>query len=117
MTATNFFNPSDFGAAIEIAPGVRTRPLARGSLMLSLVELDEDCISPLHSHPEEQMGLILEGSFQRQQGEEVRVLNEGDGFYVPPNVAHGGRALGGPCKILDVFTPPRERYLPENDVH
>jgi quercetin dioxygenase-like cupin family protein len=112
---TNFFSPDDFGPAIEIAPGVRTRPLARGSLMFSLVELDDGSVSPLHSHPEEQMGLILEGSFERQQGGEVRVLNEGDGFYVPPNVEHGGRALGGTCRILDVFTPPRKRYLPEEE--
>jgi quercetin dioxygenase-like cupin family protein len=111
---TNFFGPDDFGSAIEIAPGVRTRPLARGSLMFSLVEVEDGCVSPLHSHPEEQMGLILEGAFERQQGDEVRVLNEGDGFYVPPNVEHGGRAVGGTCRILDVFTPPRKRYLPED---
>jgi quercetin dioxygenase-like cupin family protein len=114
VSGTNFFSSDDFGPAIEIAPGVRTRPLARGSLMFSLVEIDDGSVSPLHSHPEEQMGLILEGSFERRQGDEVRVLNEGDGFYVPPNVEHGGRAVGGgTCRILDVFTPPRERYLPK----
>lgn len=110
---TNFFTPDDFGPPIEIAPGVRTRVLARGSLMFSLVELDEDSVSPLHSHPEEQMGMILEGAFERHQGGELQVLRAGDGFYVPPNVEHGGRAVGGPCRILDVFTPPRGSYLRE----
>lgn len=42
-------------------------------------------------------------------------MNEGDGFHVPPNVDYGGRALGGICRILDVFTPPRERYLPDEE--
>lgn len=109
----DFFSPDDFGFSIELAPGVRTRVLARGSLMFSLVELDAESVSPTHSHFEEQMGLVLEGAFERKQGGEVRLLKEGDGFYVPPHVEHGGRAVGGPCRILDVFTPPRERYLRE----
>jgi quercetin dioxygenase-like cupin family protein len=107
---SDFFSESDFGPVIEIAPGVRTRVLTRGSLMFSLVELDEDAVSPLHQHVEEQMGMILEGAFERHQAGDVKVLRRGDGFYVAPNVEHGGRALGGPCRILDVFTPPRDRY-------
>jgi quercetin dioxygenase-like cupin family protein len=79
--------------------------------MFSLAELDESSVSPLHSHPEEQMDLILEGAFDGVQGGERRLLQKGDGFYVPPNVEHGGTAAGGPCRLLDVFTPPRPRYL------
>jgi quercetin dioxygenase-like cupin family protein len=59
------------------------------------------------------MGLVLEGTFERHQGDEVKLLHEGDGFYVPPNVSHGGRAVGGRCRILDVFSPPRARYVAE----
>ncbi len=106
-----FFSSADFSEPIEISPGVRTRVLTRGELMFSLVELDEGAQSVIHHHPEVQMGLILSGEFERQQGGEVKVLGEGDGFYVPPNVPHGGRALNGPCRILDVFTPPRQTYL------
>jgi quercetin dioxygenase-like cupin family protein len=104
---SHFFSRGDF-EPVEIAPGVRARVLARGSLMFSLIEIDEAAESSLHHHPEEQMGLVLEGAFERHQGGEVRVLREGDGFYVPPDVVHGGRAIEGPVRILDVFTPPRD---------
>jgi quercetin dioxygenase-like cupin family protein len=103
----DLFCAADFEAA-EIAPGIRTRVLSRGSLMFSLIELDEGAFSSLHRHPEEQMGLVLEGTFERHQDGEVRLLGPGDGFYVPPGAVHGGRAIGGPCRILDVFTPPRD---------
>ena len=78
--------------------------------MFSLVELDEGASTPIHSHAEEQMGLILEGSFERFQNGETVLLHAGDGFHVPPHVEHGGTAVGGPCRILDVFTPPRASY-------
>jgi len=106
----HFFSQEDFGPLIEIAPGVRTRTLTRGQLMFSMVEIDDGCSSPIHSHPEVQMGIVLEGTFERHQGGEVRVLKKGEGFYVAPNVPHGGRAIGGTCRILDVFNPPRAKY-------
>ncbi len=109
---TFFYTSDDFGPPIELSPGARIRVIVRGSLMFSLVEIDEGVSTPVHSHAEEQMGLVLEGAFDRYQGGEQRLLHEGDGFYVPPHVEHGGTAVGGPCRLLDVFTPPRARYLP-----
>jgi unsaturated pyranuronate lyase len=111
---SDLFTSDSFSDPIEIAPGVRTRVLTRGNLMFSLVEIDEGAASPIHHHPEVQMGLVLEGSFNRRQGDEEKLLQVGDGFYVPPNVPHGGQAIGGQCRILDVFTPPRERYVKES---
>ena len=112
---SNLFSADDCSNPIAIAPGVRTRVLTRGSLMFSLVELEDGAESPMHQHPEVQMGLVLEGSFERRQGTEVRLLRTGDGFYVPPNVPHGGTARGERCRILDVFSPPRDRYVKESN--
>jgi quercetin dioxygenase-like cupin family protein len=111
---SDLFTSDDFSDLIEISPGVRTRVLTRGNLMFSLVEIDDGAESPIHHHPEVQMGLVLEGSFNRRQGNEVKLLHVGDGFYVPPDVPHGGQAVGGRCRILDVFSPPRERYVKES---
>lgn len=112
---SDLFTHEDFSDMIEIAPGVRTRVLTRGNLMFSLVEIDEGAESPIHHHPEVQMGLVLEGAFERHQGDEVKLLQAGDGFYVPPDVPHGGQAVGGRCRILDVFSPPRSKYVQESE--
>lgn len=114
IPASFFFTSEEF-EPVTLAEGVRLRVIARGSLMFSVVEIDAGVTTPVHSHVEEQMGLILDGSFHRYQGGEHRLLQKGDGFYVPPNVDHGGRSVGGPCRILDVFTPPRVHYLPNGN--
>ena len=81
--------------------------------MFSLVEIDEGAESPIHHHPEVQMGLVLEG---RSIGgrEAKRSFSGRRRLYVPPDVPHGGQAVGGRCRILDVFSPPRERYVKES---
>jgi quercetin dioxygenase-like cupin family protein len=106
-----FFRETDFGAPIELAPGVHTRVLWRGSLMFSLVEIEAGAVAPIHHHQEEQMGLILEGRFDREQGGEHEVLGPGDGYYVPANVPHGGRSVDAAVRLLDVFTPPRAQHI------
>lgn len=109
---TYFFRPQDFSPPIEIAPGCRTRVVVGGNrIMFSFVEIDAGAMTPIHNHPEDQMGYVLEGTFERHQGGQVEVLHAGDVFFTPGGVEHGGRAVGGPCRILDVFSPPRATYL------
>ena len=107
---SNLFSTDDFTQPFQIAPGVISRVIVRGSLMFSLVDLAEGASTPLHSHDEEQMGFIIVGAFRRTQDGVVEVLRAGGGFYVPPGVQHGGTAIEGSCRILDVFTPPRSAY-------
>lgn len=110
MGKTQFHNIRTGGIRRTLAPGVRARIFPGTFLMLSVVELDPWSQSPVHSHPNEQWGLCLEGGWIRiQDGREYRV-SAGDFWQTPPHVPHGGRTLGGRCRILDIFAPPREDY-------
>ncbi len=111
-----FFRAEDFGPYIEICPGAKTRVIIGGDkLMFSFVEIDSGVMTTIHQHPEDQMGLILEGTFERHQGDQVQQLKSGEVFYTPGGVPHGGRAIDGPCRILDVFSPPRSTYVKRKD--
>lgn len=106
-----FTFPDDFKER-ELSPRVNTRLVWGDRLMLSYVTiLPENPIPPLHSHPHEQMGLVLEGEISLTIGQETRRLKKGDAFLVPPNVPHG---LASPNEkeavVLDVFSPPREEF-------
>ena len=69
-----------------------------------------NCKGTVHSHPEEQWGVVLEGSGVRtQDGVEVPVT-VGDFWRTPGGVEHGFQAGAEGAKILDVFAPPREAY-------
>lgn len=96
--------------AQEVVPGCRLRTPYGKNLMLSYLEMDEGAEVPLHDHPHEQGGILLEGKLQLTIGEETRVLEPGAMFLVPPNVPHRAIAVDGPVRVMDVFCPIREDY-------
>jgi quercetin dioxygenase-like cupin family protein len=97
-------------SAIEVLPGVRIRAPHGENLMLSYLEMEEGAVVPLHSHPHEQGGILLKGKMELTIAEEVRVVEPGAMFLIPPNVLHKAVAVQGPLLALDVFSPVREDY-------
>ena len=60
-----------------------------------------------HSHPHEQMSVIVSGRMRLTVGNEVREIGPGDMWYAPANVKHGGEILGDePVVFIDVYAPP-----------
>ena len=76
----NFFNFQDVsqGIARDLADGVTTRIFPGDQAMLSLVQLGPDRESHVHSHPQEQWGVILEGSGVRMQDGDEYPVTVGD---------------------------------------
>ena len=104
-----FIDIKDF-PPIEAVPGCRMRTPYGEHLMLSYLEMDEGAVVPLHSHPHEQGGMLLKGRLELTIGDETRVCKAGAMFLIPPNTPHKAVAVGGPCLVLDVFSPVREDY-------
>lgn len=95
---------------ISPVPGCRMRTPHGEHLMLSFLEMEPGAEVPLHSHPHEQGGILLEGKLQLTIGDETRLVAPGAMFIIPPNVPHRAVAVDGPAKVLDVFSPVREDY-------
>ena len=107
-----FFSLSDLseGIARTLAPGIETRVFAEDQAMISVVSFEPNSEGSIHSHPEEQWGVLLEGNGVRvQDGIDVPVT-KGDFWRTPGHVEHGFRAGPEGAKVLDVFAPPREAY-------
>lgn len=48
-----------------------------------------------HTHPGEEVGYILAGTVRMEtEGRPTRILRAGDGFLIPPRVAHNATDLG-----------------------
>ena len=105
-----FHNIREGGIPRTLAKGIRARVFPGTHLMLSVVELEPWSESPVHSHPNEQWGVCLEGEWVRIQDAQEYPVKAGDFWETPPHVPHGGRTLSQPCIILDIFAPPREEY-------
>lgn len=85
-------------------------PLAGSNLMINFVRIEPGAMVPLHQHPHEQGGTVLEGAVTMTIESETRELRAGDVYIAPPNAMHGATSLDG-CLLLDIFSPPREDYL------
>jgi quercetin dioxygenase-like cupin family protein len=94
----------------EIFPGVEIFTTAGEQMMLSFVEFQPHAVVPPHSHPHEQMGLLLEGELTFTIGDEVHRVRPGDMWRIPGGVLHSAVAGNQPVKALDVFHPIREDY-------
>ena len=85
--------------------------LVRGSnLMLSFLTMKAGSIFELHSHPEEQIMVVLEGYCDEVIEDRIYRVGPGDVLRLPPNVRHGAFIREVDCKALDVFSPARSDY-------
>ncbi len=106
-----FTKPEDFKKR-ELSPKVTSQIVWGERITLSYVSIEpNNPIPPLHSHPHEQMGMVLEGKVALTIGNETRILKKGDAFLIPPNILHGLAVPSEkPAKVLDIFSPPREDF-------
>jgi quercetin dioxygenase-like cupin family protein len=110
--AHEFHNLNDLtqGLRRDLAPGLTARIFLGDQSMLSVVTFEPDAEGTIHSHPEEQWGVLLEGSGVRIQGDAEMSVKAGDFWRTPGGVSHGFIAGGDGAQVLDIFSPPREAY-------
>jgi len=94
----------------QIFPGVDIYTTTCQHVMLSLVEMQPHAVVEEHSHPHEQMGLMLEGAADFTIGGTEMRVTAGRMWRIPGGVVHKVVALDQPVRAIDVFHPPREEY-------
>jgi quercetin dioxygenase-like cupin family protein len=95
---------------INSMPGVIRRTLATGeSMMICEFTFEANTTIPIHSHPHEQVGYVVDGHVEMDIGGQKFALLKGDSYYAPSNVPHGAKMFM-PTIIVDSFSPPREDY-------
>ena len=110
MTTRTFVDKSQC-AQHNLSPGFTVFTAAGKEMMLSLAEIDPLAEVKLHSHPHEQVGMVIEGHATFIVGDEERVLGPGDMYIIPGDVPHRVIAREDGCRALDIFHPIREEYL------
>lgn len=105
-----FFPSADELNRHTIFPGVRIQTCSAEHMMLSVVDLEPHAVVEEHSHPHEQVGLLLQGRAIFFIGGEQKTLQAGDMWRIPGGVKHKVIALDEPVRALDIFHPIREDY-------
>jgi quercetin dioxygenase-like cupin family protein len=96
--------------AFELARGVSGRPLFGDGAMLNLIRFEPGATVPLHSHPHEQLGIVLEGMQGLVVEGEAHELGPLEAYVIPGSVEHSAYCGPEGSLVLDVFTPVREDY-------
>ena len=94
---------------ISPVAGVDMGVVVGGAMMMGIVTLAPGAIVPLHQHPNEQIGYVLEGTIALTIGDETRDLGPGATYLIPGGTPHEGSSVDG-CVVIDVFSPPRPDY-------
>jgi quercetin dioxygenase-like cupin family protein len=101
-----------FKSLAEIPPqhiwnGVVARTVEGEKMSFAVVELTPNSVVAEHQHPNEQIGIVLQGSLTFTIGGEKRLLRAGDTYNIPGGVPHD--AVAGPdgTVVVDVFSPVR----------
>ncbi|PSW20504.1 cupin domain-containing protein [Photobacterium sanctipauli] len=81
-------------------------------LMAVHLVFDKGAIGHPHAHDiHDQIGYVVEGSFEAEIDGEKRVLKKGDAYIAKKLAVHGAVALEQDSILLDVFSPVREDFL------
>ena len=112
MNDEHFFHLHDMSQGISrtLADGLETRIFPGENVMLSVVRIGPNKSGEVHSHPQEQWGVLLEGSGVRTQEGVEHEVRVGNFWQTPGNVPHAFRAGSEGAVVLDIFSPPREEY-------
>ncbi len=98
----------------EIIPGVKLKTLTYGEKTLLSEFLIEQGISlPKHHHPCEQTGYLISGALILTIGDETYEVLPGDSWAIKSDITHSAAAIEDSV-IIEVFSPVRKEYLPEN---
>jgi len=107
---SKYFHHVEDLPAVMLTEKSKSHMVAGQNTLISFIENPPGCVFPLHSHPSEQVLIMLEGEEDHICGEERFLMKAGDICIHPPNVMHGGETKTG-FKGIDIFVPPREDHL------
>jgi quercetin dioxygenase-like cupin family protein len=96
--------------SFALAEGVTGRPLFGRGAMLNLIEFEPEATVPLHSHPHEQLGIVLRGMQALVVDGIAHELGPLEGYVLPGGVEHSAYCGPDGALVLDVFQPVREDY-------
>ena len=100
-----------------VTDGIERRIITGERMRVAHIYRKRGAVVPRHSHDNEQLTYILEGTLRFWIGDgeaEVIDVRAGEVLHIPSNVPHMAEALEDTLDV-DVFSPPRQDWLDKTD--
>jgi quercetin dioxygenase-like cupin family protein len=95
----------------QLQEGIERQMVIGQNIMVCRLKFAPFVVTPEHSHPHEQMTLVMKGKVKFILGTEERIVSAGDVLQFPSNYWHGATMLDEEVILIDIFTPIREEFL------
>ena len=86
----------------EFRPGIMSKAKLGNELIMVCMEIDPKKEDPGHKHTFDQCGIVLEGQIEMFIGEDRRLLNANESYFIPSGEQHGWKTFDKSVKILDI---------------
>lgn len=100
----------DTVAVEHLTEKIKRRIIAGSYEMLVRWEFVRGAVAARHSHPHEQIVVMVRGKLRLVVGDAETILGPDDIVVIPPNTPHEAEALED-AVVIDIFSPPREDFL------
>ncbi|HNZ20080.1 MAG: cupin domain-containing protein [Candidatus Hydrogenedentes bacterium] len=98
----------------EALPGIRIKTITWGARTLTAeFRMTAGASLPRHAHVHEQAGFLVSGHIRLAIGDATYDVHPGDAWAIRGDVEHAAEILEDTIAV-EVFSPVREDYLPEN---
>lgn len=97
--------------AEKTAEGIERQMVVGQNVMMCRFRFDPYVVTPEHSHPHEQMTLVVKGKVKFTISGKEHIVSAGDVLHMPPNNRHGATMLDEEVILIDIFSPIREDFL------
>jgi len=96
----------------EVRPGVTRQSFSTGRMTFIRYRYRPGTVFPVHSHPQEQMTLVVEGEIEFTFEDRTERLAEGQALVLPLGLPHGARVVGAAPVVTDnYFVPSRTEEI------
>jgi quercetin dioxygenase-like cupin family protein len=91
--------------------GIERRMMVGQQLMTCHLRFAPHTVTPVHTHPHEQMTLVLQGRVRFTIEGKTVIARAGDVLHFPSGIEHGATMLDEEVVLVDIFTPVRADFL------
>jgi quercetin dioxygenase-like cupin family protein len=105
------FQKNDTGTYRQLFEGVHLKTVAHGErTLMARFKMDQGAVIPPHSHPHEQIGILISGRCRFTVDGKSIDAAAGDSWCIAGGVEHSVNVQEDSV-VVEVFSPVREDYL------
>jgi len=97
------------------AEGIERQMVIGERIMIVRFKFVPFLVTPEHTHPHEQMSIVVSGRVRFFIEGKETIASPGDILHFPSNCLHGATMMDEEVVLIDIFSPIREDFLTQQD--